>query len=101
MALTVLIIACFLLYSTSRYFTGPSPLRLVGARKTVTIISILLLVISFWLLALDYDTTTTIFIWIISLMTILSSIILTIKLTINWLYVWVGICGVLLMLDFI
>ncbi|MEM1135067.1 MAG: hypothetical protein AAGI07_04460 [Bacteroidota bacterium] len=99
MSLATLIISCLLLYSTSKYFPSNSPLRFEKSRKEIIIISIFLLFISFWALTNHYDAITSVVIWLAALMTILSSVILTIKLNIKWLYVWGSLCVLSLIID--
>ena len=103
MALTSLTIACLLFYSTSRYFPLSEDLQ-----KNVSVVknwilstAVVLLLLSLWWFTFEFDGVTAFVIWLTAVMTILSALILTVKLNIRWLYCWAVLCVLFIIIDFI
>lgn len=101
MALTILIIACFLLYSTSKYFPKQGIKLIDENKKLVLGIASALAIVSLFVFNTNNDFATSLVFWMIAFMTILSSIILSIKLNFKWIWVWGSICLIFLLVDFI
>ena len=103
MALTALTLSCLLLYSTSKYFPLREDLqKKISALKNVIIgVAIVLLLLSLWWFTFEFDGTTAFVIWLTALMTILSALILTVKLSLRWLYCWAVLCVLFMVIDFI
>ncbi|MEM8967048.1 MAG: hypothetical protein AAGE93_11570 [Bacteroidota bacterium] len=103
MGLTILTLACLLLYVTSKYFpvVGGIQASVIKHKSRVLLIGILLLVISLIAFSQHYDVLTTFIVWLTALMTILSALILTIKISLKWLYGWGALCVLFLIIDFI
>ncbi|MDN5217295.1 hypothetical protein QQ020_34800 [Fulvivirgaceae bacterium BMA12] len=104
MAITTTIIACLLLYGTSKYF--PEGLATIGIplrknRKLVLLVSILFLGWSVWSFTSMYDTPTAIIVWAVVLMTVLSALVLSVKTHPNWLVFWGLLVAGSLIYDFI
>ena len=70
-------------------------------KPKILVIATLLLFISLVIFQRDFSGVTAWVIWLTALMTLLSALILTVKLHINWLYGWVGLCIIFLIIDFI
>ena len=104
MAITTTIIACLLLYGTSKYF--PEGLATIGIplrknRKPALLVGILFLGGSIWSFTLMYDTPTAIIVWSVVLMTVLSALVLSIKTHPNWLVFWGVLVAGALIYEFI
>ena len=101
MALSVLILSCFLFYLSSKYFPlGEEYVKVLRSKRvTINIGATILLAVSLWMFRFDFDAVTAFVIWLTALMTILSAIILTVKLSVKWLYAWGVLCVFLLLLD--
>ncbi|MEM9981923.1 MAG: hypothetical protein AAF734_05465 [Bacteroidota bacterium] len=99
MALTVLILACLLSYTTSRYFPKHNVTWVKENRVIVQVLANGLLLLSLWLLTFDYNGAAAFIIWLIAWMTVLSALILTTKLSLKWLYLWGMVSVLLLIID--
>ncbi|MEM6346184.1 MAG: hypothetical protein AAF927_20005 [Bacteroidota bacterium] len=88
MALAVLTIACFLSYSTSRYF--PMEAFDFGKKqpKVVLAISVAIAFVALFLFSADYDFATALIIWLAAYMAILSSIVVSLKLNVKSVWLW-------------
>ncbi|WKN42995.1 hypothetical protein [Tunicatimonas pelagia] len=101
MELTILVLSCLLFYAPSRYFPVDSILRVNIAqyRKVMLIGATLLLLVSFASFYQTYDGFTAFAIWLTAGTTILSALILTVKLDLRWLYGWGMLCVLFLITD--
>ena len=101
MALAILIVSCVVLYSTSKY----SPIRrvlLIEKDKKLTItVACVILLLSFFFFSTYYDFTTALVVWLISFMTILSAVVLSIKMNVKWIWIWGGFCILMILVDLI
>ncbi|MGD1840436.1 MAG: hypothetical protein ACFB0B_06005 [Thermonemataceae bacterium] len=88
MALTALILACLLSYTTSRYFPARGIAWVRDYKATMLGLAGVLLLLSLWLFTFDYDGATAFIIWLIAWMTVLCTLMLTVKFSLKWLYVW-------------
>ncbi len=103
MALTLLIIACFLLYLPSRYFPVSENIHMKIGKQRIKIMSgaVMLLMLSLTAFTWTYDGLTAFTVWLIALMTTLSALILTVKLNPKWLYGWGALCVLFVITDLI
>lgn len=87
MALSILTIACLLLYASSKYF--PLEIGVVQKYKVkVLFLASLLLLVSGYLFTFWYDGISSWAIWSVAVMTVLSCIVLSIRMNTKWLLVW-------------
>ncbi|MEM8892923.1 MAG: hypothetical protein AAGC88_00005, partial [Bacteroidota bacterium] len=56
---------------------------------------------SLYLFTFSYDLATAIIIWLVALMTLLSSVILSVKLNPKWIWVWGALCLMFVIIDFV
>lgn len=88
MALATLILACLLFYSTSKYFPFEK-LAIVRTRKYLVIgVACTLAFSSFYLFIIQIDFATALMIWMIAFMTILSAMIISLKISFHWIWMW-------------
>jgi len=99
MALALLIVSCFLIYSTSRYFPEGRFSWIKKHKITTQLTAGAICLVSLYLVSVSYDFTTALMIWMIALMTLLSSMILSVKMNQKWLWVWGGLCLLFIMID--
>lgn len=99
MALAILIISSFLFYSTSKYFDAFGSKRTGKYRNWVIIIASVFSLLSIWLFASSYNLVTSIVIWSIAFMTVLSALIITVKLNKKWIYAWGSIVVLSIIID--
>jgi len=99
MALAVLTLACFLFYATSRYFPKAGLKRIKDNKRGMLIAASVLSILSLILFTLTYDFATSLVMWMVALMTVLSAIILSLKLNFRWVWIWGGLCLVFILID--
>ncbi|MEM9834675.1 MAG: hypothetical protein AAF944_28895 [Bacteroidota bacterium] len=99
MALAVLTLACLLLYATSRYFPSDSVAWTKRHQAKVTVMASVISLVSLYLFTLSYDFSTALMFWLIAFMTLLSAIILSVKINTNWMWVWWIICLLFIIVD--
>ncbi|MEM9328276.1 MAG: hypothetical protein AAGA85_21590 [Bacteroidota bacterium] len=99
MALTVLTIACFLLYATSKYFPMQG-MSWIDRRKGLWVgIGSAMVLLSLYLFTLSYDFATALMFWMIAFMTLLSAIVVSVKLNYKSIWVWGGVCLLFVLID--
>ncbi len=99
MALTLLILASILFYSTSRYFPLEQ-LKMTGQFRAIAIlVAAAICFMSLYLFSISYDLTTALMIWMIAIMTLLSSVVLSVKLYPKSIWAWGTISMFIVILD--
>lgn len=103
MALTLLTISCLLFYSTSKYFPLSADLqkKISDIKNWIIGAAIVLMLLSLWSFTFEFDGVTAFVIWLTAVMTILSALILTVKLNTRWLYCWAVLCVLFIIIDLI
>jgi len=103
MALALLIMASLLFYLTSKHFPlGPAPAQLVARYKLyINGLAVVLAVAALWPLYQRYNGLTAFVMWFTALSSILSLLIVSIKINRAWYYLWPGVAAVLLIVDFL
>lgn len=101
MALTILTLSCFLYYASSRYFPEHSIALLKGKQKALISIASVMALISLFLMSSADGFATGFTVWLIAFMTLLSAVIISIKLSFSWTWFWGGVCLVFILTDFI
>ncbi|MEM9859477.1 MAG: hypothetical protein AAF843_19140 [Bacteroidota bacterium] len=99
MALATLTIACLLFYTTSEY--SPIGNNTVIAKQKWVILSVASAIafLSFYIFIVSHGFATAIVIWTIAFMTLLSSIIVSVKMNPKWLWLWTVFCIFIMLLD--
>ncbi|MEM9142106.1 MAG: hypothetical protein AAGA86_03910 [Bacteroidota bacterium] len=88
MALSILTLGCLLGYGTSKYF--PLEIGLLKRHKIkVLLVASIFLLFSGYLFTFWYDGISAWAIWSVAVMTVLSCIILSIKMNTKWIWAWV------------
>ncbi|MEM7509491.1 MAG: hypothetical protein AAF388_01080 [Bacteroidota bacterium] len=101
MALAILTIACFLLYATSKYFPV-ADVHYVKEHKTkIILLASAISFLSLFVFSNSYGFETALMIWLVAFMTLLSAIILSVKMNIKWVWVWGGLCVLFILIDFV
>lgn len=99
MALTILTIACFLLYASSKYFPPHGIDLLKGKQKILITIGSALAFLSLILISNADGFATGFTVWLIAFMTLLSAMIISMKLSFKWTWVWAGVCMIFILTD--
>jgi len=99
MALTILTIACFLLYATSKYFPRQDLTWLKDRRQVFVWIGSAASLLSLYLFTWSYDFATALMVWMITFATLLSAIVLSVKMNTRWIWVWGGFCLLFVLID--
>ena len=101
MALAILTISCLLFYSTSKYFPLQE-IKWLSINRNLSIwIASALSLLSLALFTISLDFTTSLIFWMIALMTVLSAIILSVKMNVKWIWVWGGLCLLFVIIDLV
>ena len=101
MALTLLTISCVLFYSTSKYFPKHGVKGVEGKEKWIRIVASTFSFLSLYFFTYSYDLSTSLVFWMVAFLTLLSSIILSIKMNVRWIWVWGSLCVFFILIDFI
>lgn len=101
MALTILTLACFLYYASSRYFPEHNIALLKDKQKILILVASALALISLFIMSSTDGFATGFTVWLIASMTLLSAVIISIKLSFSWTWFWGGVCFVFILTDFI
>jgi cell division protein FtsW (lipid II flippase) len=99
MALTALTISCFLFYATSKYFPLEDWSAFRKHKLWVNLAAGAISLLSLYLFTVSHDFSTALMTWMIALMTLLSSIVLSVKMNNRWIWVWCGLCVLFLIID--
>lgn len=99
MALTILTIACFLFYASSKYFPDHGIALLQWKQKTLILIASALALLSLFIMDSTDGFATAFTVWLVAFMTLLSAVIISIKLSLKWTWVWAGVCLVFILTD--
>ncbi|MEL6719289.1 MAG: hypothetical protein AAFP82_11280 [Bacteroidota bacterium] len=98
MALSILLLACFLFYGTSKYF--PIQYDFVKDHKTkLLILASVVSLLSLYLFTSSFDFATALMIWILASMTLLSAVILSVKMNTKWLWLWGFVALLFIIID--
>lgn len=102
MAVSMLIVSCFLFYLTSKHFPLPEKkLKKIATQKlNLNILAMVLAVTSLMLFLVQFNWVTMLVMWLTTLTTSLSGVILSIKLNIMWVYLWSLLALLFLAIDF-
>ncbi|MEM6763809.1 MAG: hypothetical protein AAF824_15790 [Bacteroidota bacterium] len=99
MALAVLIVACILLYATSRYFPVQD-IQLVRKHKNIILVlASAISLLSLYIFSTSFRFETALMIWLVAFMTLLSAVILSVKMSIKWIWMWAGLCILFILWD--
>ncbi|MEM9721899.1 MAG: hypothetical protein AAGA10_21720 [Bacteroidota bacterium] len=101
MALAVLTIACFMLYSTSRFFPVQDMPIVKTHKVKVLVLASAISLFSLYLFSRSFGFETGLMIWMIAFMTLLSAVILSIKMNLKWIWVWGGLCILFMLIDIV
>jgi len=101
MALAILIVACLLLYATSKYFPKQGVPWVDNNKKAILWIASVLSVFSLIIFTFSNDFGTSLVFWMVAFMTLLSAIILSVKMNEKWIWVWGGLCLFFILIDLI
>ncbi len=99
MALTTLTIACFLFYRTSRYFPMKETDLIKEHKSKILILASAIAFFSLFLFARSFDFATALMIWMIAFMTLLSAIILSVKMDQRWMWIWGALSVLFIFID--
>ena len=83
MALALLILFSFMVYATSRYFPRQDLPLVVEHKSKVLVLAGAISLLSLFLLNQVYDFGTALMIWLTGLMTILSAVIISVKMNVK------------------
>ena len=101
MALTVLIIACFLFYLPSKYFPLKVNKPLAIPKRIINSIASVGALLSLFIFTFSFDFPTALIIWLTAFMTLLSAIIISLKVSKQWVWVWGVVSLLFIIIDFI
>lgn len=99
MALAVLTLSCFLLYATSKYFPFKELAWIKKKSEMVMVIATAISFASLYLFTYTYNFETAILVWMVAFMTILSAVILSIKMNKKWIWVWSTLSVLFILID--
>ncbi|MEL7533033.1 MAG: hypothetical protein AAFN10_17080, partial [Bacteroidota bacterium] len=99
MALAILTIACLLSYATSRYFPIESLAFVQKRQKLSLTLSVAMALLALYIFTETYDFATALIVWLTAYMTILTSVIVSLKINAKSIWLWGGLCLVSIMLD--
>ena len=99
MALAVLILACFMFYGTSRYFPRQDISLLKEHKTSIMVLAGAISLLSLYLFSHRFDGATALLVWLTAFMTLLSAIILSVKMNVNWGWAWGGVCVLSILFD--
>jgi hypothetical protein len=99
MALAILTISCFMFYMVSKYFPIQGIKLVTDNKKAVLVLASTLSLFSLYLFTISYDISTSIVLWMIATMTLLSAIVLSVKLNFKTVYLWGVVCILFVILD--
>lgn len=98
MALAALLISCFLFYASSKFFPIAYWSEFLKPYKTIAnAAAAALAFLSLFLLTYPFEFPTALLVWMTALMTLLSAVILSVKINTQWLWFW-GVIGLLFIL---
>lgn len=101
MALATLTLACLLLYATSKYF----PIRKIKViddhRTKVILLAGAISLFSLYLFSRSFDFSTALMVWTVAFMTLLSAVILSVKMNAHSIWVWGGLCFLFILIELI
>ena len=103
MAVSILIVACLLCYLTSKHFplSGERLMKMARQKPLLNILAIILAVTSLVLFYGHFNGVTAFVVWLTALMTILSAVILSVKLNVKWVYFWSVVVLLFMIVDFL
>ena len=101
MALAILTIACFLLYATSKYFPVADVPYVKEHKTKILLLASAISLLSLFVFSNSYDFETALMIWLVAFMTLLSAIVLSVKMNTKWVWVWGGLCVLFILIDFV
>jgi len=88
---------------TSKYFPldENSRLSIKKSKTEITLVAVGLLCTSLYFFSRNYAIATALVIWIFAFVAILSTLIITMKFNVKWIYVWGILCILFLTIDFL
>lgn len=102
MALLLLLIACYLLYTASKYFPVTSVKNKIKLSKNLLKSVAVLMVLATWLLLyLEYEVFSAIIYLLFAMGVLMSALVISLRLSPKWNYVWAVIAILFLLFDFI
>ena len=99
MALAVLTFACFLYYLTSKYFPIQGIVLVKDHKTKIVLLASAISLCSLYLFSRSFDFATALMIWMIAFMTLLSAMILSVKMNHKWIWLWGGLCLLFILID--
>ncbi|MEL6835579.1 MAG: hypothetical protein AAFP77_21435 [Bacteroidota bacterium] len=99
MALAAMTLACFLFYMTSRYFPEQDLPFVQEHKSKVRVLASAIAFISLYLFTRSFDTETAVMVWLMALMTLLSAIILSVKMNVKWIWTWGSLSLLFILID--
>ena len=101
MALAFMILSCFLFYGTSRYFPMQDIPMLQDHQLKIIALAGAISILSLFLFARSFDLVTGFLVWMLAFMTVLSAIILSVKMNVKWVWAWGGLSILSIAIDLI
>lgn len=101
MALAFMILSCFLFYGTSRYFPMQDIPMLQEHKLKIIALAGAISLLSLFLFARSFDLVTGFLVWMLAFMTILSGIILSLKMNTKWIWAWSSLSILSIIIDLI
>ncbi|MEL6562262.1 MAG: hypothetical protein AAFQ94_29085 [Bacteroidota bacterium] len=101
MALAILTIACFLFYTTSKYFPRQDLKIFRQNKKYTLLIAGALLLFSLVIFTFTSDFATSLVTWMVSFMMVMSAMILSVKLNFRWVWLWGAVSVLFILIDFV
>jgi|GEM_PF-6004491 len=99
MALTLLTLSCFIFYATSKYFPSEGILWWKQNKMKSLILASAISLFSLYLFTYSYAFSTALILWSVAFMTLLSAIILSVKMHAKWTWAWGSLCILFLIID--
>jgi len=102
MVLLLLLVASYLYYMGSKYFpvsSMKSKLRLT--KSQLNSVASLFVLAAWWLLYLEYEALTAFIYLLFGIGTLMSALVIMLKLSMKWNYVWAAIGLLFLIVDFL
>lgn len=99
MALAILTLACFMFYATSKYFPKQDLPQVKAYKVQLLVLASAISILSLYLFTKSSDFSTALMIWLVAFMTILSAVIISVKINFKWIWAWGIFCILSLLID--